>query len=324
MGNDVIETGEPLCPGPEKNWNESQWFWWVDPERGFSGFHRIAHQPNAGTAHIWNIIIADDGRYTRRTSHTLEFCDWMRDGGVFSVKGLSFQSLETGGWICRVSQDDFEAELLFSDLYPAAPLSAYVAQSVEDDFMADISHAHFEAAGTVTGTVSVAGRSVQVSGFGHRDHSWGPRDTHDIQASTWTNGTCGPEFSFFATSVALFTGNMFKSGFVVESGELTPLKDWDFRPMVEVDGVTYSEGLGELVTIDNRSFALSYRNLLGGAVVSHSEWIGFEGIMEFTANGYRGVACLERGVNCCGGLRLPGALLNGANKEGTGIMARAR
>ena len=60
---------EPIAPaqvGEEKSWNESQWFWWADPEQGISGFHRIAHQPNRGNAHIWNAIIDDTGRYTRR------------------------------------------------------------------------------------------------------------------------------------------------------------------------------------------------------------------------------------------------------------------
>ena len=319
-----VEAKSPLIPTPEKNWNESQWFWWTDKEKGFAGLHRIAHQPNAGTAHIWNVLIADDGRYTRRTSHTIAYADWMREDGVYSVEGLSFQHIESGGWVCKVSQDDFEAELTFADLYPAAPLDAYVGESVEEDFMADLAHSHFEAAGTVKGTVSVANRTVEISGFGHRDHSWGPRDTHDIQSSSWINGTTGPDFSFFATSVALFSGICFKSGYVVEKGKLTPLEDWDFRPLMEVDGVSYAEAFGELETIDNRRFRLQSNNLLGGAVVSHSEWIGFEGIMEFSANEHRGVACLERGVNCCGGLRFPGAILNGANNEGTGLMVRAR
>ena len=58
---------EPLAPaqvGEEKSWNESQWFWWVNPEQRISGFHRIAHQPNRKNAHIWNAIIDDTGRYS--------------------------------------------------------------------------------------------------------------------------------------------------------------------------------------------------------------------------------------------------------------------
>ncbi len=116
----VEEAKQPLVPGLEKNWNESQWFWWTDKEKGMSGLHRIAHQPNAGTAHIWNVLIADDGRYTRRTSHTVKFEDWMRAEGVYSVEGLSIQHIHGGGWVCKVTQDAFEAELLFVDLYKAA------------------------------------------------------------------------------------------------------------------------------------------------------------------------------------------------------------
>ena len=62
---------EPAAPGavdPEISWNESQWFWWSDPDQRISGFHRIAHQPNRNNAHIWNAIIDDTGRYTRRVS----------------------------------------------------------------------------------------------------------------------------------------------------------------------------------------------------------------------------------------------------------------
>ncbi len=320
----VIEVRKPLAAGPEKSWNESQWFWWADKDTGFSGLHRIAHQPNAGTAHIWNILIADDGRYTRRTSHSIPYAAWMREDGKYSVDGLTLQHIEKGGWSCSVAQDDFRAELVFTDLYEAAPLEAYMDLSAFGGMMDDISSAHFEVAGTVTGKIEIGEKTAEISGVGHRDHSWGPRDTHEIQTSNWINGTTGEEFSFFATSVAMFPGQLMKCGFIVENGKLTPLKDWELRPLMEVDGVSFTEAQGWLETQDGKRFDLQFRNFLGGGIVSHSEWIGFEGLMEFSANEYQGIGCLERGVNCCGGLKIPGVIINGANKEGTGVMLRAR
>ena len=325
-----IEVYEPLIPGPEESWNESQFIWWSDKEKGVSGYHRIAHQPNRETAHIWNIVIADDGSYTRRNNDKLKYEDWMREGGKYSVEGVSIEHLEKGKIRVVVDQDGFEADIIFNDVYDALPLSDYVPEDRYHGFMTDISVAHFECGGKVIGTVTFDGRTIEVDGTGHRDHSWGPRETQQIQTSNWMNGTTGPEFSMFLTSVALFKNDVMKLGYIVENGKRSIVTDWDFRPMMEVDGVTYTEGRGWFETEDNRKFDIEYNGLVGGAVVNHGEWIGFEGIMEYTAteqNGtteHKGRFLLERGVNCCGGKIFPGTMLNGANVDGTGTMKRAR
>ncbi len=325
-----MESHQPRDVGPEALWNESQFIWWSDMEKNVSGFHRIAHQPNIHNAHIWNVLISEDGNYTRRIDDKVTYEDWMRADGVFSMEGVSFEFRGKGKIFIKVDQDDFEAELLFEDVYDSVPLEAYAPAEIRSGAMAELSTAHYEVGGYVRGFVKAGVRRIDVEGFGHRDHSWGSRVTHQIQSSNWFNGTVGPEFSVFLTNCSFFDGRLMKLGYVVEHDRLTVVKDWDFRPWMDVDGVTFTAGRGWFETEDGRIFDVDCDGLVGGTIVNHGEWIGFESIMECVTKqrsrsvAHKGRFVLERGVNCCGGLRLPGFTVNGANEKNTGVMLRAR
>ncbi len=324
MPRNESESATPVSVGPEKSWNESQWFWWADAKQRVCGFHRIAHQPNRGNAHIWNVVIDDTGRYTRRVSSEVGFSDAMRGESHWSVERLSFRQREQGGLDCEMKQDDVRMELSFEDLYRAVSFDEVAPSDIAKNMSEDTAPHHFEVAGRIKGTVEIGNRTIDVSGLGHRDHSWGPRDVANIQSSTWTNGSVGEEFSFFATAAAMRGRPLIKLGYIVEHGTVTPLSDWNLYPWMEVDGVTYCKVTGYLQTVNGRRIDLEYTDLMGGTTVNLDEWIGFENAFNLNVEGKRGVANFERAVNPCGGNRMPTILLNGASEDGTGQIGRAQ
>ena len=313
---------EPLVPaqvGEERSWNESQWFWWADPEQDISGFHRIAHQPNRGNAHIWNAIIDDTGRYTRRVSSAVPFSPDMRANGKYSVEGLSFRYLEQGGVACVVDQDDTQLELHMEDLYRAVSFDEIVSAQAAKDMLGEVGSGHTEAAGRVSATLKAGGRTIEVAGYGHRDHTWGARDVLSLQSTTWCNGTIGDAFSFFVTGGTTYADATRKLGYIAERGSITPIKDWKLYPWMDADGVSMVRVSGHLETTDGRRFDLEFSNLLGSTIVTLDELFLCETAFILTVNGEsKGVACMERSINPCGGQRLPSPVINAIYEDGVG------
>lgn len=323
MTRNAKEPDSPGPVGPETSWNESQWFWWADPEQRISGFHRIAHQPNRNNAHIWNAIIDDTGRYTRRVSSEVPFSAKMRADGKYSVEGLSFQHLGQGGLACEADQDDMRLDLQLEDLHRAVSFDEIVSGEDAKAMLGEVGSGHVEAAGRASGTLRVGGRTIKVSGFGHRDHTWGARDVASLQCTTWSNGTIGDEFSFFVTGGTVHGDPPRKLGYVAEHGSIEPIKAWKLYPWMDVDGVSFVRVSGYVETTGGKRFDLEFSDLMGSTIVTLDELFLCETAFVLTVNGEkRGVANMERSINPCAGTRLPSPAVNAIYEDGVGQLGK--
>ena len=323
MARNEKEPAAPAEVGVEKSWNESQWFWWADPEQGISGFHRIAHQPNRKNAHIWNAIIDDTGRYTRRVSSQVTYSPEMRAGGIYSIEGLSFQHVEQGGLACKVDQDDVRLDLSFEDLHRAVSFDEIVSAQEAKDMMGEVGSGHTESAGRVSGTLKSGTRDIKVSGYGHRDHTWGARDVLSLQCTTWSNGTIGEEFSFFVTAGTVHGEPPRRLGYVAEHGSITPIREWRLYPWMDIDGVSMVRVSGYVETTGGKRFDLEFSGLMGSTIVTLDELFLCETAFVLTVGGKKkGVACMERSINPCGGQRLPSPAINAIYEDGVGQLGK--
>jgi hypothetical protein len=82
----------------------------------------------------------------------------------------------------------------------------------------------FEQSCRVTGHLRVAGREVQIDGYGHRDHSWGARDWRALQHWKWINAAAGDDLSLHAW-VSFALGERQVNGYVNREGVVIPLVD---------------------------------------------------------------------------------------------------
>jgi hypothetical protein len=231
---------EPLddythAPGIESNFNESMYFNVYDPLARVGGFFRVGNRVNEGRAEVTACLFLPDGRvaftYVRPP---------IADNDSFDAAGLRFAVIRPLEEL-RVTFDG-RLTLLSDPLEMAEPRTAFganptVACRVELDYTGsgpviggepeesrerpgeEFAKAHYEQLVTASGVVHVGDEHFAISGFGLRDHSWGPRSWQAPWYYRWLVGN-GADIGFMGSRVARRTGAGTTGGFVWEDGEL--------------------------------------------------------------------------------------------------------
>ena len=222
--------------GTEPTFNESMYFNVFDPSAGVGGFFRVGNRVNEGMAEVTCCLYLGGGRvgfsFGRPKISTNDAFD---AGGMRFDVVTPFEEL-------TVSYDG-KVTLLDDPLEMADPKAAFLSNPrascsvslrytrVSDMFGGEsdrpekpgqeFAKAHYEQLVAATGTISVDGvGSWSISGFGLRDHSWGPRTWQAPFYYRWLTGNAGPDFGFMASRVASPTGPGTRGGFVWEDGQL--------------------------------------------------------------------------------------------------------
>lgn len=218
-------------PGPESNFNESMYFNCFDPVQRVGGFFRLGNRPNEGYAEMTICLYLPDGRVGFMFARP-------RIGGnhAFDAGGMRFETV-TPFEELRVAYDGPVA-LLADPLAMADPKRAFtespsVACRVDLTILGrsamfggepDESHerpgeefakAHYEQLLEGRGTIDLGDQGrCDVTGFGLRDHSWGPRFWQAPWYYRWLTANFGPDFGFMASRVARRDGAGTRGGFV--------------------------------------------------------------------------------------------------------------
>jgi hypothetical protein len=98
----------------------------------------------------------------------------------------------------------------------------------------EFARGHYEQLVAATGTIAVGDDSVDVDGFGLRDHSWGPRYWQAPWYYRWLTANFGAGFGFMGSRIARRDSDGIRGGFVWDGTDLH-LCD-DFRIRSEWDG----------------------------------------------------------------------------------------
>lgn len=85
-----------------------------------------------------------------------------------------------------------EIDIMFTSDVPVWDMSRSLGDSAWGKF-------HIEQTGRFRGTVAADGESVEMDGFGWRDHSRGPRDNHALGRHAWIHGNLSRNRSFALT-----------------------------------------------------------------------------------------------------------------------------
>jgi hypothetical protein len=128
-------------------------------------------------------------------------------------------------------------DLEMDNFYPLTdffPPSSSMAQ----DFAKD----HYETSGRIRGSARIDGRSFNVNGMYHRDHSWGVRKTMTLKSHRWISGTFGPDLSFGSIIWHAADESLVKVGYLVRDGEISYASDVDALTYLEPDGLTHRGG----------------------------------------------------------------------------------
>lgn len=223
---------------------DSHWLMWHDTDHGIGGFHRLGVNPSRDTsAYICGIIT--------HTGERFRAFDWEipwtapRDRS-YRVSDSHRLLFEDGAWRLQARERGCEADLTW---HGWGPMLFYGAEPTT-------SSAHFESAGTVTGTVRLGTRRYDVNAMAFRDRSWGPRDYNAVLAHRWFAGTFGPDLTFSAMTILLPDGRLHRDGIVVRDGKVHSADDVDIIIYQEADGFSNRGGTLRLGFADSEDFVV--------------------------------------------------------------------
>ncbi|KAF2817360.1 uncharacterized protein BDZ99DRAFT_457100 [Mytilinidion resinicola] len=180
--------------------------------------------------------------------------------------------------------------------------------------------AHFDVPGNVSGTLTMKGKTYNITGLGLRDHAWGPRDWgNTVYSHRWVCGTAGPSFSFVAVSWHSTNDAIANFGWVVRDGQVILASSIDLLTYMEMDScinrggrVKFTLTTGEVLDVE--CTAVPAKCL----VCYHHDIACVDRICKFmcASNGTSGFANFESSSNIQFGKRKPIALVGGVIEDG--------
>lgn len=244
----VLDPQDEYCHQPEAatNYNESMYFNVFDPRQKVGGWFRLGNRVNEGYAEMSNCLYLPDGRigfmYGRpRIEHNRE----MNAGGMRIEVVEPFKRLRVtyDGKICLLKNPfemadpkkaftsnplvDCKVDLAYTAVAPMFGGKTVKADGsdVELDPEKSFARAHYEQHMQAEGTIAVGDESWQVSGFGLRDKSWGPRYWQSIHWYRWLPMNFGRDFAMMISVIASDDGRVRRSGMVLRDGAYVLIND---------------------------------------------------------------------------------------------------
>lgn len=248
--------------GDDPAWSESYYFNFVDPKSKIAMFTRMGFRANDGWADGLHVVYLGGDRvaftYGRRTIE--------KDDQELSVGGLTLHRGEPfKNWRIEYdgpAQDIADASIMITPskerpegwFTPATLKMEIDFESLIDPHYANQgAHGHFEQTGKASGTITIGDETFEVSGYGVRDKSWGPRSWRP-RASGESKGSAKPAgprpfvnwFSMtFGDEAAIGcscfdTGNgMRGEGWILKDGEVMDLKDIEITSTYKPDSILH-------------------------------------------------------------------------------------
>ncbi len=283
--------------GPEPTFNESMYFNVYDPKAELGGFFRLGNRANEGRGEMTCCIYLPDGRVAfmfQRPEVTSN--DTFDSAGMRFEVITPFEELTVSYSGRLVVLDD---PLVMADPKVAFRDNPRVDGAVELTYRGaskpfggepEVSHekpgeefanGHYEQLVSAEGTITVGDASWNISGFGLRDHSWGPRTWQAPFYYRWLTANFGPDFGFMASRIARRDSDGTRGGFVWEDGELRITRDttvstkWvgddQYHQQVEVTFATTGDDPREYRVTGEVLSLIPLRNRRDGMVTRISE-----------------------------------------------------
>jgi len=311
-------------PDGHPMWQESMAFVFFDESTRAAGTAAFGTFVNRGSGLTWLGCLAaatdgvgGDAVVFQRSRNGLPLTDADRRPDRLGAGALHWEVVAPGHGVLVGADDGVDVRLEFRDLYP--PTSW---QEIDAGALDTLAAGHVECTARVAGEIALGDREVSVDGWGHRDHSWGPRVTDIVRNHRWVAGTCGPGLSFSAEALHLVDGTIATMGFVARGDEITRARDVENLVTFDHDGLTPRRfesriGLetGEEVTIESEEMLVCLYNHREGLVA-------IDALAKVRCGASTGFADLNLIANPLGGSDRPSRLLGGTLEDGLSAVAR--
>ncbi|ORA62995.1 propanediol utilization protein [Mycobacteroides franklinii] len=235
---DAADEGSHDPATDDADWQESVFVHWYDRNAGIGGVSRIGHEPNrpgGGRSALQCFVATGRGIRFRRNDFQLPFVEASTPRG-FRAGGSQWH-VDSGAPRLVIDEPGCSVDLTMDNFYPLTDFFPS-ASSMAQDFAKD----HYETSGRIRGMARIDGRSFEVDGMYHRDHSWGVRKTMTLKSHRWISGTFGPDLSFGSILWHASDESLVKVGYLVRDGEIHYATDVDAITYLEPDGLTHRGG----------------------------------------------------------------------------------
>lgn len=289
----------PHPPGKDDWWNESVWLQFGELSTGLHGAIRIGHQPNfqGGHTSIWSMIGTPDWIYKRDGLNPLTDRDRLASG--FGANGTHRFHADDDGGHWTIEDEEVSVELLTRDYHP--PIGYTPGATLET-----IAKNHFEAAGRISGTIIIKGKTYQLKdGFASRDHSWGVRYWNHMRVHRFTAATFGPDLSCNAICFYDETDRLTQWGYVVRGETIIPAKEVDVITFMEADGISNRGGIVRYVLPDGEELRVELQPINKGMISRQHTLIINDTICRAKVGDRVGVGVFETNSNPQGGTIVP-------------------
>ena len=233
IGNITAEDDYTHPLGPEENFNESVYFNFFDPVQNRGGFVRIGNRANEGYAEMTVIVWNPDGSaYFNYAKPEISNNDGWDAGGLkvdiikpaeqvrttFQGKVLYMQNPKDMHDPGKAFKNNPRAPLHIDLEHTAVgPLYGHVGEPGDGN---NFARAHTEQHMRVSGTITLGEEApVPFSGWGLRDHSWGPRYWQATPSYRWITGNFGDDLGMIITT----NGDGEGKGLFVEGDQLVKI-----------------------------------------------------------------------------------------------------
>jgi len=213
--------------GPEENFNESVYFNFFDPKQNRGGFVRIGNRANEGYAEMTVIVWNPDGSALFNYAKPAITHNDAWDAGGLKIDVLSpAESVRTtydGSAVFladpkemadpgKAFKNNPHQRLRINLLHDAVgPMYGHVGDPDDGNQFA---RAHTEQHSRISGEIQMGDEApVAFSGWGLRDHSWGPRYWQATPSYRWITGNFGDDLGMIVrTNSAGEGGGLFHEG----------------------------------------------------------------------------------------------------------------
>lgn len=293
-----MKAADEYCHEPDSHpdWQESVVLFAWDHEQKCYFFLRIGHEPNqgaTGSAVIFSNIWAAGEYY--RCCETLALTKEDRfENGCSAGSKLRYEY--DGRHLWSVRDGAVSADLVMDDSY-MPPFNFFPAGHNLDE----VAPHHIEAAGSVSGSISLNGRVFQIkNAIGHRDRSWGVRKWETIRGHRWGPAIFDQDFMAHALAMQAPDGSLTQFGYVYRDGVFHIPEQVSIVSFVEADGLTTRGGIVNFVMESGERLEFTYRNIVPGSLSFHRGYLCNDAPCKVICGERVGSGLLEYGNNAAG------------------------
>jgi hypothetical protein len=316
IGGGSVHVYEPKdlgshAPGPDPIWQESVVLLWWDLKQSIGGFYRIGHElkwPDGPKIALWSCTFTPEGTFKKTTYLPLRRED-QSPTSFGSGDGTHRYDFD-GDCVWTIADENISAKLRVHDFH--ASIDCYPKHGAISEFAPH----HMEVAGSVTGTLTVKGKTYNVDALGFRDQGWGNRAWDTLLSHRWLAGVVSKDFSFCLLAWHTVDDSMAKFGWVVRGDTVTYTKELDIVAYVEPDALCIRGGHAHIVLTTGEVFDLEFEALAPCAVSYHHEIACVDTLTRVTCGDMVGIANFETTANHMQGKRRPKNLSRGIIENG--------